>query len=124
MRKSHPSSLKSLSGKRLANKILKILEDMQAEDTLLLNVKKVSSLFDYFIVTSGHSTRHAQAMADKIIESLSSLGLKPLGIEGINPGDWILLDYGDAVVHIMQPKARSFYQLEELWSHSPSGSLK
>ncbi|MBI4356848.1 MAG: ribosome silencing factor [Gammaproteobacteria bacterium] len=94
---------------------------MKAQDTIVLDVKKLSFLFEHLIITSGYSTQHTQAMAEKVIESLAREGLKPFGVEGKNPGNWILIDYGDNVVHIMHPETRLFYQLEKLWTKGVRG---
>jgi ribosome-associated protein len=78
----------------------------------------MTSITDYMIVASGRSNRQVRALADKVVEATATVGVKPLGIEGQEPGEWILIDLGDVVVHTMQPATRDFYQLEKLWSES------
>ena len=91
----------------------------KAEDIVVLNVGEVSSLADHFVVCSGQSQRQTQAIADAVVDELRSEGWRPLGVEGHQRGDWILLDYGDLVVHVFTPEKRAFYDLERLWRAAP-----
>jgi ribosome-associated protein len=81
----------------------------------VLNLQGVSSFTDYFLICSGTSTRHTQAISDAITEQLSESGLEPSHVEGYSQAEWILLDYVDFVVHIFLERAREFYDLERLW---------
>ncbi len=85
-------------------------------DLVILEVKKLSSFTDYFVILSGNSDRQVQAIASDIEEKLGKKGLRPLGVEGKHEGRWILLDYGDVVIHIFYHPVREFYDLERLWS--------
>lgn len=91
------------------------LEDIKAHDIVVLDVRRMTSLFDKVIVASGDSTRQNKAMADNVREKLKALGATVHGVEGEDTGEWILVDLGAVVVHIMQPAVRQYYNLEELW---------
>lgn len=91
------------------------LEDMKAKDVVLLDVQGKSSVTDFMLIASGTSRRHVNSIADEVIEKAKEAGLRPLGTEGQEAGDWILVDLGDLIVHVMMPDARSFYDLERLW---------
>ena len=93
--------------------------DHKAIDLAILEVKKLSSFADYFVISSGSSDRQVQAIASHIEEKLGKQGLHPLGIEGKREGRWVLLDYGDVIIHIFYQPIREFYDLERLWSDAP-----
>ena len=88
----------------------------KALDLVVLEVSGVSSFTDYFIIGSGKSSRQVQGIADNLEQALGGHGFKPLGIEGRSDGQWILMDYGDVIVHIFYEPVRSFYDLESLWA--------
>jgi ribosome-associated protein len=92
------------------------LEDLKADNISVLDVREMTSITDYMIVASGRSNRQVKAMADRVMEDAKAAGIQPLGVEGKEQGDWVLVDLGDVVVHAMQPATRDFYQLERLWS--------
>jgi ribosome-associated protein len=92
------------------------LEDAKAIDITLLDVSQVSDFADLLAIASGTSTRHVSSIADRVVDSLRAHGVRALGIEGKDVGDWVLIDFGDAVVHVMRPPIRDFYNLEKLWS--------
>ncbi len=94
-------------------------DDRKAIDLKVLHLGKVSDFTDYFLICSGSSDRQVQAIGDAIEERLKSAGTRPLNIEGYNRGQWILLDYGDLVVHVFQEDPRRFYALERLWGDAP-----
>lgn len=110
---------KLLTAKKLQTAVVAALEDAKAQDVVSLDVRKMTDVADYMIVASGTSTRHVASMADKVADKLRGLGRKPLGIEGQDIGEWVLIDYGDVVVHLMRPQTRDFYNLEKLWSVPP-----
>lgn len=97
--------------------------DKKALDLVILDVQEQSSFTSYFIICSGTSDRHVQAIASNIEISGKHRGLYPLGIEGFREGKWILLDYDDVVVHIFYEPVREFYHLEKLWSEAPRVSI-
>lgn len=92
------------------------LDELKALDISVLKVGDLTSITDHMVVTSGTSNRHVRSIADKVIEKAKAAGCTPLGIEGQEYGEWVLVDLGDVVVHVMQPKARDFYSLEKLWN--------
>ena len=91
------------------------LEDIKAEDIVVLDVQSMSSLFDYVIVASAESTRQTRALVGNLQDRIKDLGGKVRGVEGENSGEWVLVDLGDVIVHVMQPAVRAYYNLEELW---------
>lgn len=94
------------------------LEDLKAQDILVLEAGKITSLFDYMIIASGTSTRQTKALAHHVQEKVKTAGGKVYSIEGEQAGEWLLVDLGDVVVHIMQPAIREYYDLESLWAES------
>lgn len=95
------------------------LEDMKAKDIVVLDVKPLTSIADLMIVASGTSNRHVKSIADNVREQVKKNGLMPLGMEGEDVAEWVLVDLGDIIVHVMLPDTRRFYDLEKLWSMSP-----
>lgn len=91
------------------------LDDMKARDITELDVRGKSSVTDYMMIASGTSKRHVMSVAQEVLDKVKAAGLQPLGTEGQSAGDWILVDLGDVIVHVMMPDARSFYDLERLW---------
>lgn len=100
---------------KLTKLVIGALEDLKALDLKVLDVSSMTSVTDTMIIVSGTSTRHVKAMADSVMEKTSAAGHRPLGVEGEQEGEWVLVDLGDIVVHIMLPQMRDFYNLEKLW---------
>ncbi|MDF2626435.1 MAG: hypothetical protein K0R39_266 [Symbiobacteriaceae bacterium] len=94
-------------------------DDKKAKDVRILDIRSISSVADYFVICTGTSTTHVRAIVDNIEEQLSGLGLSLHHMEGYQNGRWILLDFNDIVVHVMQPAEREFYNLERLWGDAP-----
>ena len=99
----------------LKNKIFESLEDIKAVNPVVINVKKISSLTDFMIIASGTSVRHVTAISEKIIDGLKKNKIKDVKVEGQSGDDWVLVDAGDVIVHLMSAEAREFYDLESLW---------
>ncbi len=94
--------------------------DKHGEDLVILNIEEAQGgITDFFVLATGQSGRQLQAMADFVRHELKAIGLLPLGVEGYDDGSWILLDYGDAVLHLFLPDTRTYYNLEFLWSRAP-----
>ena len=96
------------------------LEDIKALDIIKLDVRNMTTVTDWMIVASGTSSRHVLALVDNVADCAKAAGHRPIGVEGESGGEWVLLDLQDALVHVMLPKVRDFYNLEKLWTISPS----
>lgn len=105
-----------MTSAKLAKLVVKALEELKATDIATLDVRQLTSITDIMIIASGRSDRQVRALADKVIETAKKNNITPLGIEGKQQGEWILVDLGDVIVHIMHPSARLYYQLEKLWA--------
>lgn len=102
--------------------LLAILDDSQAIDIEVIDVKDQTSVTDYMIICTGRSSRHVKAIGETVVELMKSHGLRSLSDVGLEAGDWALIDFGDYVVHVMQPDSRAFYNLEGLWKENPNES--
>jgi ribosome-associated protein len=92
------------------------VEELKAKDVVEIDVRGRSSVTDYMLIASGTSTRHVKSIADEVVKQLKSLDVQPLGVEGEREAEWVLVDLGDVVVHVMLPRIREFYALERLWT--------
>jgi ribosome-associated protein len=92
------------------------MSDLKAIDIRVLDVSTMTSITDFMVIGSGTSDRHVRSIADRVIERTKQAGNRALGVEGHEYGDWVLVDLGDVVVHVMQPATRDFYKLENLWT--------
>lgn len=101
--------------KELLKIVLNSLDDLKSVDALALDVHKKTSVTDWMVIVSGTSNRHVISLAENVVIKAKQAGIKPLGIEGEDVGEWVLVDLGDIVVHVMQPEIRDFYSLEKLW---------
>lgn len=98
------------------------LLDVKAKDILELDVSAISNVADYMVIASGTSSRHIKALADNVAEEARKAGFRPIGVEGERDAEWILIDLGFVVVHVMLPTARKFYDLESLWRATPESA--
>jgi len=108
--------MRSIEKAKLA---LKFVLERKAEDPVLLEVANLTTLTDFFLILSCKSTRQVQAVSRHLREKMGENGIKPLGVEGETEGHWVLLDYGDVVVHIFYEPVRRYYDLEGLWIEAP-----
>lgn len=99
--------------------LLKSLENNQAIDVTVINVREQTSVTDFMIVCSGRASRHLRAIAEHLMTDMKNAGMPALSKHGLTEGDWALVDFGEFVVHIMQPESRAHYNLEGLWQDSP-----
>jgi len=102
--------------------VVAALEDIKARNIVVMDVRKLTSMTDYMIVASADSNRQTRALADNVQKKLKESGAQVLGVEGEETGEWVLVDLGSVVVHIMQPAIREYYNLEQLWGGPPLSS--
>jgi ribosome-associated protein len=95
--------------------VVEALEDIKGKDIVVYNTARMPSMFERVVIASGDSNRQVKALADNVQERLRALGSRVYGVEGEKSGEWVLVDLGDVVVHIMHPTVRDFYNLEEIW---------
>jgi ribosome-associated protein len=100
---------------RLKKVVADAVADAKGVNVVWLDVRKQTDITDYMVVVSGTSSRHVKSVAERVIEFCQKAGQKPVGVEGIEDGEWVLIDLADIVVHAMLPRARDFYDLERLW---------
>jgi len=92
------------------------IAELKARDVVEIDVRGKSSVTDYMVIASGTSSRHVKSIADEVVRFAKKLGVMPLGVEGEREAEWVLVDLGDVVVHVMLPRVREFYALERLWT--------
>lgn len=100
------------------------LEDIKGKDIEILNTAKISSMFDRVIICTGDSNRQVKSLARNVLEKVREAGAEVISIEGEEGGEWVLVDLGDIVVHVMQASVRQYYNLEELWQATPAQRRK
>ncbi|HEU4353095.1 MAG TPA: ribosome silencing factor [Burkholderiales bacterium] len=99
--------------------VVEALEDVKGRDILVFNTARLPSMFERVVIASGDSNRQVKALSDRVQERVRELGARVYGVEGEAGGEWVLVDLGDVVVHIMHPTVRTFYNLEEIWGGKP-----
>jgi ribosome-associated protein len=105
--------------RRLQRLVVDALEDVKAQDIRVFNTTALTDLFDRVVIASGTSNRQTRALASSVAEKVKAAGGGVISVEGTEAGEWVLVDLGDVVVHIMQPAARNYYALEEIWGEKP-----
>lgn len=103
------------SSKEMAKLVYEALEDKKGEDIQVIEIKEISIIADYFIIANGSNSSQVDALVDNVKEVLAKKGYEPLRIEGVRSASWILMDYGDVVVHVFSKEDRLFYNLERIW---------
>lgn len=106
----------TLTTEQLKDLALAALDDLKAQDVQVLDVRGMTSITDVMVIASGTSDRHIKALADNVVEAAKKRGVQPLGVEGETSREWVLVDLGDVIVHVMHPQTRAFYNLEKLWT--------
>lgn len=99
----------------LVKTVVAALEEMKAVNIKVMDVRKVTDVSDCMVLASGTSDRHVRSVADRVVERAKAAGFRPMGMEGERDGEWVLVDLNDVIVHVMLPRVREFYALEELW---------
>lgn len=99
----------------LKTQIIDKIDSNKGEDIIAIDVRGKSSITDYMIICTGNSTRHVASIASNLIDDMKALDVSALGMEGLNDAEWVVVDFGDVIVHVMQSDARELYQLEKLW---------
>jgi ribosome-associated protein len=115
-----PRSKPKRAAASLLQVVEKALDELKASEVAVLDVRHLTTVTDEMVVASGRSDRHVRSIAHAVVEQCKAAGFRPLGVEGENAGEWVLVDMGDVVLHVMLPRVREFYNLEKLWSISAS----
>jgi ribosome-associated protein len=105
-----------MNSEQLSTLVVDALDDIKAQDITRLDVRDMTTVTDFMVIASGTSNRHVQALVDNVAEKAKQAGHRPIGVEGEEGGEWVLLDLQDTLVHVMLPRVREFYNLEKLWS--------
>ena len=108
----------------LTELVIDALEDVKAVDIKIIDVRGRTSITDVMVIASGNSDRHIKSLADNVIVKAKAAGVQPLGVEGQDSRDWVLVDLNDIVVHVMLPEVRDFYNLEKLWQDDQGSSAR
>jgi len=114
-----PAAAGSRAPLELARRVVALAEDKKAADIVLLDLGELTTLADYFVICSGGSERQIDAIADAVADGLRAEGERPIGREGAAASHWVLLDYGDVVIHVFDRETRAYYELERLWADAP-----
>jgi ribosome-associated protein len=123
---NHLTSNHKLTSHQLARRVAELALDKQGEDIMILDLRELTTLADYFVIATGSVDVHTRAIVDHVDRSLRKQedAIRPLGIEGRTHLNWVLLDYGDVVLHVFQRDARDFYRLEQLWGDAPTEKIQ
>lgn len=113
-----------MDNRKLQKIVVSALEDIKGKDIEVINTTKLTSMFDYVVIATGDSNRQVKALARNVHDKVREAGAEVLSIEGEDGGEWVLVDLGDIVVHVMLPTVRQYYNLEELWKTTPAQRQK
>lgn len=121
-KKASKKSVAASSTAKKASSVIKVVEhaldEMKAVNVKVLDVHKLTDITDTMVIATGNSDRHVRSIADRVVEHAKKAGFRPMGVEGERDGEWVLVDLHDVIVHIMLPRVREFYRLENLWDVS------
>ena len=109
---------KALEAEDVKALVIEALEDLKAKDIVCMDVADKTDITDYMVVVSGTSNRHVKSLASNVVSEAKKVGLMPIGVEGLDQGEWVLIDLNAVVIHLFQPQVRDFYDIESLWSIS------
>ena len=115
-----PAPGSDMESGELKQLVIDALDDLKGINIVELDVHGLTDVMDYLVIASGSSNRHVKSLADNVLMQAKDQGQRPLGVEGQDGAEWVLVDFGDVVVHVMQPATRDFYDLERLWSQPPA----
>ncbi len=104
-----------MQGEEIKDLVVAALDDAKGEQLSVLDVRELTSITDWMVVVSGRSDRHVKALSDAVLERARAADVRPIGVEGQRGGEWVLVDFADVLVHVMLPRVRDFYNLENLW---------
>ena len=113
-----------MNSEQLQSLVIDALEEIKAVEVVALDVRRLTSIADAIVIASGTSQRHVQSLADNVLRRAREADIRPLGVEGEQAGDWVLVDLGDVIVHVMRPEVRDFYNLEKLWSVPAASAIE
>lgn len=116
MKHESTEAVENAQGNKLLVLVMDALEELKGVDIRILDVGGLTSITDHMVIASGTSTRHVKSLADNVTRKTRQAGYRALGVEGEQAAEWVLVDLGDVVVHVMMPRVREFYALEKLWS--------
>jgi len=105
-----------LQGKAFQDFVIDKIDDLKGQDIIAIDVKGKSSITDCMVICTGTSNRHVMAIAENVVQASREIGLSPMGVKGITASDWVVVDLGEVIVHVMQEESRQLYELEKLWS--------
>lgn len=108
-----------MGSEQLKELVVNAIEEMKGNNLKVLDVRDLTSVTDFMIITSGTSSRHVKSLAENVVKCCKANRIRPIGIEGDGKAEWVLVDLGGAVVHIMLPATRQFYDIERLWASTP-----
>lgn len=108
-----------MQAEQLRDTVVNALEEVKAQDISVIDVRDRTSVTDFMVIASGTSSRHVRSLADSVITEVKAKGIRAANVEGGEASDWLLVDLGDVVLHVMMPATREFYDLERLWRDAP-----
>ncbi len=115
----NPTGVNPLESTELAHRIVDLVADKKAANIVLLDLRNITTMADYFVICTSESNRQTQAIVDDTVEALRAEGVRPISREGTADSGWVLVDYGDVILHVFAPAEREYYRLEQMWKAAP-----